>query len=113
MTSNVVEDEIVTLTALGEVLLGVVDHVVCADRSDHVHVPRAADAGYFGGERLRDLHCERPHPARRTSDQDLLSWLDVPLISESLEGGKRRRPDGRGLLERVVGRLQCQRVFGS
>jgi hypothetical protein len=70
------EDEIEALATLGEVLLGVVDDVVCAERSDHVHVPRAAHAGHLGAERLGDLHGERPYAARRADDQDLVPRLD-------------------------------------
>src|SRR6266540_5289178 len=42
-----VEHQVVALPAQGEVLTGVVDDVVGSERSGHVDVPRAADAGYF------------------------------------------------------------------
>jgi hypothetical protein len=79
------EDEIVALPTLGEVLVGVVDDVVCADRSDHVHVPRAAHAGHFGAEGLGNLHGERPNPSRRADDQDLVPRLDPSVIAQTLE----------------------------
>jgi len=113
MVRHVIEDKVVTLPTLGKVLLGIIDDLVCADRSDHVHVPRAADAGHVRAERLGDLHGERPHASRRTVDQDLLPWLDLALIANSLEGGECGHPNGRGLLEREVGRLERKVVLSS
>ena len=45
--ADVVEDQIVAFRIEREVLLGVVDYKVRAERSDHLHVPGAADAGDF------------------------------------------------------------------
>src|SRR6266498_2429029 len=103
MAPRRLEDEIVALPTLGEVLLRVVDEVVCADRSDHFNVPRAAHAGHLGAEGLGDLHGERPHASRRADDQDLVPWLD-PSVSASHWYGRR-------LVEREVGRLQLQEVI--
>ena len=50
MVSDKIEDQVVTLVALGEIFLGVIDHVVRADGSDKIDIPRAADAGDFGAE---------------------------------------------------------------
>ena len=75
---DVVEDEVVLLSAPGEVVAGVVDDVVGADRTDQVHVPGAAHAGDLGPERLGDLHRERADAAGGTIDEDLLAGLDVP-----------------------------------
>src|ERR1700674_3824052 len=105
MVPHVVEDEVVPLPTLGEILLGVVDDVVSADRADHVHVPRAAHAGDFGAERFGNLHGEAAEASGRSVDQDFVTWLDLALIAKQLEGGGCRHPDGRGLLEREVGRL--------
>jgi hypothetical protein len=87
--------------------------MVCADRSDHVHVPRAADAGHFRSERLGDLHGERTHASRRTIDQDLLPWLHLSRIAKTVKGGDCGGRYGRGLLKREVGRLQHELVFSS
>ena len=87
MVPHIVEDEIVTLPTLREVLLGVVNNVVCADRSNHVHIPRAANAGHLRAERLGNLHGERAHASRRTVDQDLLPWLHLPRIAKTVKGG--------------------------
>ena len=71
-----VEHQVVALVAPGEVLLGVVDDVVGAERSDEIDVPRAAHAGHLRSECLGDLHGERAHASRRAVDQDLLSRLE-------------------------------------
>ena len=82
---DVVEDEVVALSALREVLLGVVDDVVGADRADQVDVPGAGDAGHLGTERLGDLHGERAHAARRPVDR-----------GPSARAGRVRRRAGAG-----------------
>ena len=92
--SRQLEDEIVLLPAPGEVLLGVVDDVVRAERADQVHVPRAAHAGHLRSERLRDLHREGAHASRRAVDQDLLPWLD-PSRGREDPAGRSTRPAGR------------------
>ena len=104
---------------MGEVLLGVIDDLVRANRSDHVHVPRAAHAGHVRSERFGDLDGERANASRRAVDHHLLPRLDLPLIANGIEGGEGRVSDGRGLLKREVGRLRQQvvlfstRVFGK
>jgi len=50
MAPRQLEDEVVALRTLGEVLSRVGDEVVCADRSNNVHVPRAAHTGHFGAQ---------------------------------------------------------------
>ncbi len=74
VTGDVVHDHVVARPALCEVLLGVVDDVVRADRLDHLHVPRAADSGHLGAEGLGDLDGKRPHTPRRAVDEHLLPW---------------------------------------
>jgi hypothetical protein len=60
---DVVEDDVVALPAAGEVLLGVVDDVLCPERPDQLDVPGAGDAGDIGPERLGDLDGKRPDAA--------------------------------------------------
>src|SRR5207245_1181657 len=62
-------------------------------------------------ERLRDLHRERSEASGGTVDQDLVTWLDLPLIAKQLEGGGGGYPNGRGLLEHEVRRF-CHEVIG-
>lgn len=59
---HIVKNEIEAALALGEVLLGVVDHVVGADRSDHLDVPRAAHSGHFGTKCLAICTANVPTP---------------------------------------------------
>jgi hypothetical protein len=113
MVRYVVEDEVVARPTLGEIFLGVVDDVVCADRSDHVHVPCAADSGHFRSQRFGYLNRERPHASRRTIDQHLLSRLNLPVIAKSPEGDESGNGHGRGLLKREVSRFQRQLVYGN
>ena|SRR5205085_1727360 len=81
MVPNAVENQIITLPRFGEILLGVINDVICADGSDHVHIPRTAYAGDFCAERFGNLHSERTHASRRTVDQDLLSRLNLSLVA--------------------------------
>jgi hypothetical protein len=113
MVSRDIEDEIVTLATLGEVLLGVIDDLVCAERTDHVQFPRAVQAGHVRSERLGKLHGEATHTATRAIDQDPLSWPYPSLIAKTLEGDECGGGYGRGLFKREVVRLRRQRVFGN
>ena len=86
--------------------------MVGADRSDQVHVPRAAHAGHLRSEHLGNLHGKRPHPSGRAVDQDLLALPNPSSVAETLQGTDGRHRHGRRLLERQVGRLPHQRLFG-
>jgi len=55
-----VEDDVEPLPTAGDVVERVVDDVVCAHGTDHVHLRRAADSSDVRSERLGDLHGERP-----------------------------------------------------
>src|SRR2546425_12014074 len=110
MVRHVVEDEVVAVPVLGEVLTRVIDDVVGADRAHHLHVLRAAYAGHLGAERFGDLDGERPDASGRAVDQYLLTWLYLSLLAKKLECGGCGHPDGRGLLEREVGRLRHEVV---
>jgi hypothetical protein len=79
-----VENEVVTPPAPGEIFSRVIDDMIRADRPDHVHIPRAAHAGYVCAERLRDLDSERADASGRTVDQYLLPRLNVPFVSKRL-----------------------------
>jgi len=103
---HVVEDEVVALPASREVLSGVFDDVVRAERSDHLHVPRAANTGDVRSEDLGDLHRKGPHAARGTVDQDPLPRLHLSRVTKTVEGREGGRRYGRRSLEREVGRLE-------
>jgi hypothetical protein len=87
--------------------------MVCTDRSDHVHIPRAAHTGHFSAEGFRNLYCERSDASRRTDDQDLLPWLNLSRIAKTVEGGESRGRYGSGLLKRGARRFQHELVFSS
>src|SRR3954469_2680823 len=108
-----IENQVVSLGAPGEIVLGVIDDMVRANRSHEVHALRAAHTGHFRSERLGDLHCERANTARGTVDQDLLPRLNPAFIAKALQSGQPRHRYGRRLLEGEVGRLQGQSVLGS
>lgn len=63
--SNAVKNQVLTSSTVGEILLGVIDDVVCADRSNQVRIPGTAHASNLRTERLGDLHSQRTHTARR------------------------------------------------
>src|SRR5262249_27280596 len=113
MVPNAVENQVVTLPTLGEILLGVINDPICADGSDHVHIPRTAYAGHIGAEPLGDLHCERTHASRRTVNQDLLARLNVSLVAKTLQCGECRHRYGSRLLKRHVIWLDAQCRLGS
>jgi hypothetical protein len=80
-----VEHDVVTPAVAREVVLRVVDDVVCADRADDLHVPRAAHAGHFGSERLRDLDGKRADSSGRAVDQHVLPGLNASLVAQALK----------------------------
>src|SRR6266851_4010153 len=105
-TGHEIEDPVIALPALGEVLPGVIDDVVCADRAQHVQFARAVDAGHFRPEGLGDLHGEGTNVPTCTVDQDLVSWLDLSFAAKTLQGQDCRLRYGRCLFEGHPGRLQ-------
>ena len=57
-----VDDEVPAAPPVGEVLAGVVDHLLRAEGADQVHLGRAAHPGDLRAEHLGQLHRERPTP---------------------------------------------------
>src|SRR5439155_27297131 len=113
MVPHTIEHKIVSQPAVDEILPGVINHMVCADGSHHVHTPCAAYTGHVGAEGLGDLHGKRTHAPRRAVDQDLLPWLNPSFIAKALQGGACRHRHGGRLLEREVGGLQRQFLLVS
>src|SRR5271170_6963159 len=106
-----VEKKAVTLPTRGEILLGVVNDPICADGSNHVHIPGTAYAGHICAERLRDLHSERTHASRCTIDQDLLPRLNPSLVAKTLQSSECRNRYTSRLLKRHVIRFHDQGRF--
>jgi len=82
--------EVIPLATSREILIRVVNDVVCADRAHHIQIPRAAYAGDFSPEVLGNLHREGAQAAGRTIDQNRLPLLNLSLITETLQGGESR-----------------------
>jgi integrase len=90
---------------VGDVVAGVVDDLVGADRADQLELGRAGHPGHLRAERLGQLHPERPNPAGRPDDQDPLLRLDLALIPKALEGGEPGDGHDRRLLKAEALRL--------
>src|SRR5205814_10299239 len=102
MVSNAVENQVITLPTLGEILLRVINDLICAERSDDVDIPRTADAGHICPERLGDLHSERAHASRRPVNQDFLPRLKLSLVTKTLQRGVGRHGNSSRLLRCYV-----------
>ena len=63
------DDHVVAVTGVGEVLAGVLDDVVGAERGDELDTVAAAHACDLPAKRLGDLHRERAHPSSGAVDQ--------------------------------------------
>ena len=104
-----VEDQVVGLSVLGEVLFGVIDDLIGAQRL-HVFQPRgAADPGDFCAVVLRKLDCGRADSAGRAVDQHLLAGLDFAPAQEA-HRHDRAVGHGGGFCVAHVGRLHGQRA---
>src|SRR5437660_8683926 len=108
MVPNAVENQIITLPTFGEILLGVINDVICADGPDRVHVPRTAYASNLCAKRFGDLHSERTHASGRTVNQDLLPRLNLSLVAKPLQCGECCHRYRSRLLKRHVTRLHDQ-----
>ena len=106
-----IEDHVAATAASGEVLAGVVDHVISTERSRLLDVPRAADSGYLRSERLGNLHGECANASRGAVDEDLLSGLKLPVVAQALQGREARHGNGCRLLEGQVRRLPRDRLL--
>jgi hypothetical protein len=62
-----------------------INDMICADGSDHVHIPGTTGAGRICTERVGDLHSERTHASRRTLDQDLPPRMNLSLVEKTLQ----------------------------
>jgi hypothetical protein len=105
-----VEDDVVAVAGVGEVLPGVIDDVVGAERPHQLGFRGAADAGHLRVVGLCELHGERPHATAGADDQDALPSSNLALVAQSLEGGRARRGNGRCLREAEARRLAREPV---
>src|SRR6202142_3363909 len=112
MKSVCSQDQIVALPIFREIFARVINHMVCAKRTRRVQFPRAARGCDFRSKRFGNLYRKCAHAARCAVHQNLVALLDVPLVTQRLKGADCRHWYGRCILERQVGRLRHQFIFG-
>src|SRR5436309_16015342 len=105
------KNEVIALPIFGEIFLGVINDLVCANRAHHVYIPRAAHGSDASPERFGKLHRKRSHTTTRTINQHLLSELYLSFRAKALQGGDCREMDGRCFLEGLIGWFQRHRIF--
>src|SRR6516225_9131818 len=88
MVADQVEEHVVAVPGRGEVLPGVIEDTVRAERPDQAGIPGAADAGDLSAERLGDLDGERSHAPGCSVDQHLVTRPDLPLVPQTLKRGQ-------------------------
>src|SRR5712691_10421790 len=113
MIPSAVENQVITLPTFGEILSSVINDVIRADGSDHVHIPGTAYASDLCAERLGDLHSEGTHASRRPINEDLLPRLKVSLVAKTLQCGECRHRCRSRLLKRHAIWLHDQCRLGS
>src|SRR5215217_252887 len=119
MVRHQVKDNIVLFPLVGEVFARVINDNVCAERMDHLHIPRTAHTGYLGAKRLRDLYSKRTHASGGAIDQNLLARLKLCFVPKSLQRGECGHRHRSSLLERYLTRLgyecrlACARILGE
>src|SRR5436853_7195072 len=86
MTSGYVADQVVAWSVLGEIFLGIVDYVICAEGTDQVYIPCVGHGRDFGYESLGNLHRERSYSTARAVDKYLLSGLELPIVADRVYG---------------------------
>src|SRR5512132_149732 len=111
MVPREVDYDVVALAGPGEILPGVVDDPIRADRPERVQLPGGIHTGHVRSVCLGELHREGPYGPSGTVDQDPLSRPDSPLIANTLHRDRSGGGDGRGLCERETGRLQLEPGF--
>ncbi len=106
-----VQDQVVVPGAVGEVVPGVVEHVVGAQGPHQVLLGRTGDAGDLRAERLRQLYGVRADTAGGAEHQHRLARLDPAGIGERLQCRAGRDRHDRRLLEGEPLRLGRQLVL--
>src|SRR5262245_15321369 len=105
------DDQIVTLSILGEVFFRVINDAIGANRARDVQVPRTAYGGHLSAKGFGNLYCERTHAAARAVDENCLSRLNLSVIANTLKSRQSGNRDGSCSLERYVRRFRRQVIF--
>ena len=103
-----IEHKVIAPLALCEVLLGVINNMIGADRPHHVYISCAADGRHLSAKRLGYLYRECPDPSRRAIDQYLVPRLNPSPVTQTLQGSACRHVYGSSLFKRDVGRFSNQ-----
>src|SRR5450432_296187 len=93
------KNQVVPLPILGEIFNGVINNMIGAKRTDHVHLARAAHGSDFSAERFGNLYRKRAYPTRGAVDQYLLPRLNMSFVAETLQGGNSRQRHSRRLFK--------------
>src|SRR5260370_12391010 len=99
------KNQVIPLSISGEILLRVINDLVCTNRAHYVQIPRAAYGGDFSPKRLGKLHRKRTHTTTRTMNQNLLPLLNVSFIPKALQGRESRFRYGCCLLKLFMSRF--------
>src|SRR6266498_4283776 len=107
------KNQIILLTIPSEVFLGVVNDVVCSNRARLIQIPRTTHSCNFGAEQFGDLHRKCPHTTRGAINQNLLPWLNLACVAQTLQGSESSHGYSRGFRKRQISRFQRQSTFRS
>src|SRR6266480_1416979 len=105
------KNQVILLPISGEIILRVINDMVCTNRAHYVQIPRAAYGGDFSPKRFGNLHRKRTDTTRCTINQNLLPLLNVSFIAKALQGDECRLRYGCCFLKRYIGRFQDQCIF--
>jgi hypothetical protein len=84
MVGIAVENQIVMLPTFGEILIGVVNHLICGKGADHFHIPRDGYPSHIRAERLGYLNSEGTHTSACTVERGKVIDLRPDLSRESM-----------------------------
>ena len=105
--AHCVKNHVVGLSALGEILLRVIDHSTGAQGAHQLQIRRAAHPGHSRPEvPPSNLHRVSPHRTRCAVDEHFLPAADVRL-AQAVQGGHPRAREGGRFPEGQVGRLDA------
>src|ERR1041384_623343 len=105
------KNQVIPLSAFCEILLRIINDMVCADGESHLQISCATNGGDFSAERFRNLHRESTDTAPRTINQHFVPRLYASNIPKRLQCGQRRHRCSGCLLERYVNRLHRQSIL--
>src|SRR6266498_1622518 len=100
MVSVCSKNEVIRLPIPSEVFLGIVDHMIGPKRASLVQIPCATHGSDFSAEPFGDLHCKCPHTTRGAINQNLLPWLNVACVAQTLQGSESSHWYSRCFLKR-------------